>query len=74
MGGASAAEGTGGTNAVNPDADSTPAPTTTDSGGAATATASKSDTEAQSTRAPHAGIRRVLAEVRAYVDSPPPLG
>ncbi|MFE4673403.1 hypothetical protein [Streptomyces sp. NPDC056723] len=74
VGGASAAEGTGGTNAVNPDADSTPAPTTTDSGGAATATASGSDTEAQSTRAPHAGIRRVLAEVRAYVDSPPPLG
>ncbi|WP_326714200.1 hypothetical protein OG758_39200 [Streptomyces sp. NBC_01474] len=69
VGGASAAEGADGTNA-----DSTPAPTTTDSGDAATATASGSDTEAQSTRAPHAGIRRVLAEVRAYVDSPPPLG
>lgn len=67
VGGASAAEGADGTNA-----DSTPAPTTTDSGDAATATASGSDTEAQSTRAPHAGIRRVLAEVRAYVDSPPP--
>ncbi|MFE4251597.1 hypothetical protein ACFRU3_19250 [Streptomyces sp. NPDC056910] len=64
VGGVSGAEGT----------DGTPAPTTTDSGDAATATASGSDTEAQSTRAPHAGIRRVLAEVRAYVDSPPPLG
>ncbi|MFD0510465.1 hypothetical protein ACFQ0Q_07195 [Streptomyces aureus] len=69
VGGASAAERAVGTNAG-----STPAPTTTDSGDAATATASGSDTEAQSTRAPHAGIRRVLAEVRAYVDSPPPLG
>ncbi|MFE2990821.1 hypothetical protein [Streptomyces sp. NPDC059262] len=63
-GDASGAEGTDDTNA-----DSTAAPT--DSGDAAT---SRSDTEAQSSRAPHAGIRRVLAEVRAYVDSPPPLG
>ncbi|WP_432182166.1 hypothetical protein [Streptomyces sp. NBC_00063] len=66
--GVSGAEGTDGRNA-----DSTAAPTT-DSGDAATATSSGSDTEAQSSRAPHAGIRRVLAEVRAYVDSPPPLG
>jgi hypothetical protein len=73
-GGASGAEGTDGTNADSPDADSTAAPTATDSGDPATATASGSDTEAPSTRAPHTGIRRVLAEVRAYVDSPPPLG
>ncbi|WP_405483047.1 hypothetical protein [Streptomyces sp. NBC_00009] len=73
-GGASGAEGTDGTNADSPDSDSTAAPTTTDSGDAATATASGSDTEAHSTRASHTGIRRVLAEVRAYVDSPPPLG
>lgn len=73
-GGASGAEGTDGTNADSPDADSTAAPTTTDSGDAATATASGSDTEPHSTRASHTGIRRVLAEVRAYVDSPPPLG
>ncbi|RVU23783.1 hypothetical protein EOT10_17115 [Streptomyces antnestii] len=34
-----------------------------------------SDTaEDTSPRAPHPGIRRVLAEVRGYVDSPPPLG
>jgi hypothetical protein len=73
-GGASDAEGTDGTNADSPDADSAAAPTATDSGDAATATASGSDTEAPSTRPPHTGIRRVLAEVRAYVDSPPPLG
>ncbi|MGW6153063.1 hypothetical protein ACWFRM_08045 [Streptomyces sp. NPDC055144] len=72
-GGASGAEGTDGTKPTGPDADSTATPTTTDSGDAAT-TPSGSDTEAQSTRAPHVGIRRVLSEVRAYVDSPPPLG
>ncbi|MFB6853776.1 hypothetical protein ACFC18_23455 [Streptomyces sp. NPDC056121] len=71
-GGASGAEGTDGANADGPD--SADAPTTTAPGDAATATASGSDSEAQSTRASHAGIRRVLSEVRAYVDSPPPLG
>ncbi|MYT75588.1 MULTISPECIES: hypothetical protein [unclassified Streptomyces] len=37
-----------------------------------TAAAESDDTTAPDE--PHAGIRRVLAEVRAYVDSPPPLG
>ncbi|MFB8270673.1 hypothetical protein ACFC96_29270 [Streptomyces sp. NPDC055955] len=77
-GDSSGAQGTDGTNADGPATDGTAAPAAPaaiDSGDAATATAaSGSDTEAQGTRAPHAGIRRVLAEVRAYVDSPPPLG
>ncbi|MFD3561144.1 hypothetical protein ACFWVU_15910 [Streptomyces sp. NPDC058686] len=77
--GAQASEEAGGADADSTatPATSTPAPTT-DSGDAAdntSATApSASDSEAQSTRAPHAGIQRVLAEVRAYVDCPPPLG
>ncbi|MGW6402496.1 hypothetical protein [Streptomyces sp. NPDC055134] len=69
--GAQAPEGAGGTGSDRPDADSTATP---DSGDATAAAPAASDPEAQSTRAPHAGIRRVLAEVRAYVDSPPPLG
>ncbi|MFG2659445.1 hypothetical protein [Streptomyces sp. NPDC048425] len=73
-GGASGEDGTGSTNAECTDADSTAAPTATESRDAATATASGSDSEAQSTRAPHDGIRRVLSEMRAYVESPPPLG
>ncbi|MFH8735116.1 hypothetical protein [Streptomyces sp. NPDC017964] len=69
--GAEALEGAGGTGSDRPDADSTSPP---DSGDATAAAPAANDPEAQSTRAPHAGIRRVLAEVRAYVDSPPPLG
>jgi hypothetical protein len=68
---AKAPEGAGGTGSDRPDADGTATP---DSGDATAAAPAASDPEAQSTRAPHAGIRRVLAEVRAYVDSPPPLG
>ncbi|MEU6663419.1 hypothetical protein [Streptomyces sp. NPDC046821] len=46
-----------------------------DAPGAVGAAASEGDSaEAAAPRTPHPGIRRVLAEVRAYVDSPPPLG
>ncbi|MGW0411376.1 hypothetical protein ACWDZX_08780 [Streptomyces collinus] len=40
---------------------------------AATATAAADDEEA-APKSGHQGVRRVLAEARAYVDSPPPLG
>ncbi|WP_420032394.1 hypothetical protein ACN2WE_05940 [Streptomyces sp. cg28] len=36
--------------------------------------AAESDDDTTAPDEPHEGIRRVLAEVRAYVDSPPPLG
>ena len=42
--------------------------------GSATPAAGSGPEEDIPHRSPHAGIRRVLAEVRAYVDTPPPLG
>ncbi|WP_031033855.1 hypothetical protein [Streptomyces sp. NRRL F-5650] len=43
-------------------------------GAAATATATATDEHKGAGGSGHAGVRRVLAEARAYVDTPPPLG